>query len=327
MVLTLSTRMLHTTAQFLFISVFIGSAFSGAFAAGVESASVSSLGVKKYVFDPEVLSKIGVEAHQQANRNLKYDPDDLELRTIQEVADSRQAPDFEKAMITRLGSSAAYQALIQTAFDQYPGLKGSVVDNKGDGIFLVRKPNGQRSIIHPRELLFGYHFEETVRILHQMLKDKYPGQILDEIARPWNNVGGVFAQILIFSCSTNEYLAGFFTASEVPHGFSGVYPTMDVYDIMFSGEMTTNNSKNPIERFPQGFYSHLDRKDSWVYSMSSYTGMLDLGQGNVVANFWQGIIAPAIFNNHDFGSMNSQIRSCAKSIFTRAWLRLGLGKK
>lgn len=296
------------------------------FAANVDMMEFSATAQKKYTFDPETLSTLSVEAHQQANKNLKFDPDDPELRSIREEADSRLTTDFEKAMISRVGSTENYQILIQNAFEKYPGLKGSVIESKGDGVFTVKKPNGQRSVIHPRELLFGYHFEETIRILHQMLKAKYPGQILDEIERPWNNVGGVFAQILIFSCSTSEYLAGFFTASEVPHGFSGVYPSMDVYDVMFSGEMRTNNSKNPIERFPTGFYSHLDRKDSWVYSMSSYTGMLDLGQGNVVANFWQGIIAPAIFRNHDFGSMKSQIRSCAKSIFARAWFRLGLGK-
>ena len=319
----------RTDRKDLLAAVLLGTlvlAHGPSFATGSFSLEASESSRKKYVFDPDTLAQLGVQAHIQANQQLRYDIDDPELRALHPEQDLRQSTEFDKAMISRLGSNEAYQVLIQAALNFYSGLKGSVVEKGTDGILYVKKPNGQKSLIQPKDLLFGYHFEITVQVLHQLLKARYPGQILDEVQRPWNNVGGVFAQILIFSCSFSEYLAGFFTMSAVPHGFSGVYPSMDVYDVLFSGEMTSNNSKNPLERFPMGYYSHLNRKDSWVYSMSAYTGMIDLGQGNVTANIWQGIIAPTLFHNFDFGSMNSQLKSCAKSIFTRAWLRLGFGK-
>jgi hypothetical protein len=171
----------------------------------------------------------------------------------------------------------------------------------------------------PADLLSAYRAETIIYRLHELLKVRYPGEILDELVWVWNNVGGIYARLAVVSCSMSEYIAFFGTPLEQT-GYSGEYPYMDVYDIMISGEMYSHGPSSG-EGFPQtyleGDVSLLKRNESRVYKMGKFSYMLDYGRGFVPAALWQGIIAPYLFVNHDSQSAKEQLKACATAILKR----------
>jgi hypothetical protein len=166
------------------------------------------------------------------------------------------------------------------------------------------------------DLVEAYRTEVVADRIYDLLKEKHPDKILDHSQWIWNNVGGIYARMKILYCSLNEYIALFGTI--VPQtGFSGEYSQMDVYDIMYSGEMKSHNAKSegalPVT-YRAGDVSLLSKNETRVYTMDKFTYMIDYGRGNITPSLWQGVIAPFLFVNHDSHSFKTQLKDCGESI-------------
>lgn len=156
----------------------------------------------------------------------------------------------------------------------------------------------------------AYKTELILYEVHKQLKRRYGDKIVDTPKWYWNNVGGTYCRIAILAFTMNEYLALWGTNIQQT-GFSGYYSSMDVYDIMVTGKMYSfyaeSKSSNPVIYTPDDKISYLKRNTSKVYKLEPYTYMIDLGQGTITPSFWNGIIAPFIFNNQDWKSLLGQM--------------------
>jgi hypothetical protein len=163
----------------------------------------------------------------------------------------------------------------------------------------------------------AYRAEQVLIAVHAALKAAYPQQVVDKPIWIWNNVGGIYARMAIIACGLHEYLALFGTSTP-QSGFSGYYPGMEVYDIMLTGSMTSWGAApaaaNPLVYTPGDRRSLLARKETRYYTMGADTYMLDYGRGNIARAFWQGVIAPYLFVNHDWRSLETQLGVCAEQV-------------
>jgi hypothetical protein len=162
-----------------------------------------------------------------------------------------------------------------------------------------------------------YKTERTLEKFEELLKESHPGKILNQSEWIWNNVGGIHARLKVLYCSTKEYVVLFGT-QDFQDGFSGVYPYMDVWDIMLTGEMKSYSAKMR-ESYPKtykpGDTSLLKRNESRRYSMQGLSYMIDYGRGSIWRSFWSGIIAPYLFQNYDSHSAYIQIKDCIRSMW------------
>lgn len=172
--------------------------------------------------------------------------------------------------------------------------------------------------VKPEDLLRAHRYEGIAKILHRKLREVYGNKILPHPVRVINNVGGIFATMEIYNCSTREYLAGFGTMLEQT-GYSGRYPYMKVWDIMVDGEMVSHgiekNTSLPVTYGP-GDVSLLKKKERRIYTMTPGAMMIDYGRGFIVPAFNQGVILP-YKGNADWPSFKEQIWQCAKSFLNR----------
>lgn len=171
------------------------------------------------------------------------------------------------------------------------------------------------------DLRHAFRTELVLERTHQLLRQKYPALILPQSRWVWNNVGGVYARIKVLHCSPWEYIALWGT-SLPQHGFSGEYSYMKVYDIMLTGEMESNNASvdgAPPRLYTPGKTSLLEAGETRYYNLNSYTYMMDYGRGNISMAFYQGVVAPWLFANHDLDSLKGQMFSCGQSFMQGAW--------
>ncbi|MFZ9596437.1 MAG: hypothetical protein ACO3A2_10210 [Bdellovibrionia bacterium] len=170
--------------------------------------------------------------------------------------------------------------------------------------------------LEAKDILVAYRTEMILMRLHQTLLEKYPDKILKNPTWVWNNVGGVYARFLVLYCSFKEYL-GLWGSSIKQAGFSGVYPHIEFYDIVLSGEMKSNSAqsqKSLPKIYHAGDVSLLSRNESRFYSLDKFTYMIDYGRGRIAEGFWQGVLSPFFFANHDASSLKEQLKSCGGSI-------------
>jgi hypothetical protein len=171
----------------------------------------------------------------------------------------------------------------------------------------------------PEDLLTSIRFETISQNTHKKLRQVFGNLILKHPRRVINNVGGIYAMMEIYYCSSHEYIA-LFGSPMAQSGFSGRYRYMKVYDIMIDGIMKSagferHNSVATTYRAQD--ISLLKKKERKFYSMEAGTLMLDYGRGFILPAFWQGVIAPNLFVNHDSSSLMGQIKDCASSLFSR----------
>ncbi len=163
----------------------------------------------------------------------------------------------------------------------------------------------------------AFRTETVLEAVHAAYKARYGNLIIDKPIWAWNNVGNTYARIAILACSFKEYIALWGTALP-QEGFSGVYKSMDVFDIMVTGKMksgnASSNAANAEVYIPGGRVSHLQRGETRFYTLNEYTYMIDYGRGKIASSMWQGIFAPYLFSNHDWESLSTQFTECMKKI-------------
>jgi hypothetical protein len=167
------------------------------------------------------------------------------------------------------------------------------------------------------QMVAAYRTEQVLAAVHAALKAAYPQHVVDRPVWIWNNVGGIYARMAILACGLSEYVALFGT--NVPQqGFSGYHTGMDVWDIMVTGSMwsygAASTAANPLRYTPGERVSVLPRRETRYYTMDAFTYMIDYGRGSIARAFWQGILAPYFFINHDWESLKTQLGVCAERV-------------
>jgi hypothetical protein len=166
------------------------------------------------------------------------------------------------------------------------------------------------------DLIPAYRVEMIVKEFHQLLKQRYPGLILENPKWAWSNVGGAYGRVLILYCSLKEYIGVYGTALP-QNSFSGEFKGIDYFEILLSGRMETfgaSSEKALPKLFEAGDVSVLKSMETKFYSMDKFTYLINYGRGNIMNSLWQGVLAPFVFNNHDSGSLQEQFKSCSQSI-------------
>jgi len=179
-----------------------------------------------------------------------------------------------------------------------------------------KKPNGGH--VEWANLVTAHRFEGIAKSVHERLRNIYKDKILEHPVRVINNVGGMWAVMEIYNCSTTEYVALF--GSMFPQkGYSGLYPFMEVYDIMVDGKMVSHGIETdttlPVT-YEAGEISLLENSERRIYALETGAMMIDYGRGFIPAAMDQGIFTP-YKNNKDFASMRDQVLACAKSFLNR----------
>jgi hypothetical protein len=166
------------------------------------------------------------------------------------------------------------------------------------------------------DLIPAYRTEMIMNGLYGIAKNKYPTKILSSPKWAWNNVGHVYARILILYCSLDEYLSMWGT-SLAQNGFSGYYPKSEYYDIMMTGKMVSNDASSDHalpKTYVPGDVSLLAKKETRFYEMDKFTYMMDYGRGDIPGDLWEGVIAPFLFANQDSPSIIQQLKDCGSSV-------------
>ncbi len=142
------------------------------------------------------------------------------------------------------------------------------------------------------KLAVGQEPEQGIQTIMQALETKYPGKIRHELQWHFNWTGGTLGQMAIVYASLNEYIL-IFGSPIGSEGFSGRYSSMDVYDCMFAGEMTTY-MEGQIERtvYLPGDMAVLERHKGKGYTMTPGTYMLEYTTGNTLFSLPTGLFAP-----------------------------------
>jgi len=178
----------------------------------------------------------------------------------------------------------------------------------------------------------GYGFSEPTRLDPNHLKEKFIPEIimskfnilfkfkyfdlvLDPKDSEWtfNDVGFIKARIRILYSTLRQYVALF--GSPLPvEGYSGCY-TMEVSDIVLWNTMCSAGCQpqNAVsQEYGPGDISVLRSGEKRIYTMDN-TYMINVGIGNIVESFNQGIIHPA-FVDRDFGSAFEQLKTDIKAV-------------
>jgi hypothetical protein len=205
--------------------------------------------------------------------------------------------------------NAIGQQAVQEVDEFFKGTRPQVATKLASDYF-------EKSDAQDPDLLTAFRTEIILDRIQQILMEKNPDKILENSDWSWNNVGDIYGRIKILYCSMNEYVALFGT--QLPQeGFSGVYSSMFVYDIMVTGEMKSHGNSSE-DAFPMtyraGDISLLKKADSRFYNMGKYTYMIDYGRGNIATAVPQGIIEPYLFSNHDYASLRDQLKNCGTSV-------------
>ena len=166
-------------------------------------------------------------------------------------------------------------------------------------------------------MVAAYRTELVLAAVHAALKAAYPQAVVDRPIWIWNNVGGIYARMAILACGLHEYVALFGT-NVAQQGFSGYHAGMEVWDIMVTGAMWSYGASamaaNPLRYTPGGRVSVLSRSETRYYTMDAFTYMIDYGRGTIARAFWQGILAPYFFINHDWESLKTQLGVCTEQM-------------
>ncbi len=149
--------------------------------------------------------------------------------------------------------------------------------------------------------------EKRWEVIHQELLRRYPGKIAPEIRWTFNSAGNVICQIAIVYGSPTEYVA-FFGTPIGATGFSGRYGYADVWDLMVEGKMLTyvDGQFEPTV-YEAGDPAYLKRGAAKGVAYVGSTWMIDYGRGLPATMLPFGIIAPALFNTHDYESAWNQL--------------------
>lgn len=176
-----------------------------------------------------------------------------------------------------------------------------------------------------------FRTEMILERFYILLLDQFPDHINQPKDCPWtwNDVGFVKARIRILYCNLGhqgKYIA-LFGSSSRQHGYSGLYKHMEVYDIMITGLMKSysTHQKDALPHyFAPGEISDLRKNVDRYYHMMSTDAdyatnppsdkqeepyMIDMGVGNIVSAFPDGVIKPAFFLDYDYSSMIQQMKS------------------
>lgn len=172
--------------------------------------------------------------------------------------------------------------------------------------------------ISDEELFEGFETEMILERLYFKLKSQFPDLINDPEQCPWtwNDVGFIKARIRILCSKVGKdgFYGALFGSSIAQRGYSGSYKKMEVYDIMITGGMKSFD-QHPRASLPMvyraGDISDLKITEKRVYEMNDFTYMYDMGIGDPLFAFPDGIIKPALFQDYDLGSAFQEIRSSA----------------
>lgn len=204
-------------------------------------------------------------------------------------------------------SKLSFQELDKEAAEYFDNSKDQILVEGKDVNVYKENTDKQYDIEAKRN---AYQVEMILNEVHKGLKERYGDKIVNTLKWYWNNVGGTYCRIAILAFTMHEYIA-LWGSNISQTGFSGYYPSMDVYDIMVTGKMYSfeadSKRSNPTIYTPDDKISYLKRSTSKVYQLEPYTYMIDLGQGQIASSFWSGVIAPFLFNNQDWRSLFGQI--------------------
>jgi len=174
------------------------------------------------------------------------------------------------------------------------------------------------------EMLRSFKTEMILERFYLKLKNTFPDLINDPKDCPWtwNSVGFAKCRIRIL-CSkigNHGFYGALFGTTIGQKAYSGSYKHLThVYDIMLSGKMKSfsTNPKDAVGRdYGPGDISDLLSKTKRFYEMTEADEepyMYDMGIGNVVSAFPNGIIKPALFLDYDWESAWQQIESSFKA--------------
>lgn len=240
-----------------------------------------------------------------SNSWATYTPEDF--RTFSVQAERELQSTFD----TKSEEERAKQAMARFGLDPK-----SAQNEHGEWIIPNDPKNGTYSV-SPKRAIANLRNELLIEAIHEKVKGKYPKDgILNKIKWVFNDVGGINTKIAIGGCSDERYFAYFGTNTPMT-GFSGRYPSMDVYDVMIQGKMISYGADDVEKTFRLGDISKLSKKDARTYRMEKDTYMADVGIGKISHNFFKGIIGPFLFSNYDATSLEGQIGGCIQSMFSR----------
>lgn len=169
----------------------------------------------------------------------------------------------------------------------------------------------------------GADRERLIATVQDRLHARYPELVEPAPGREWwfNAVGGSLASIQVLWCSPREYVA--LWGSPVPtDGFSGRYPSLDVWDVMVTGRMASHAPDEHTVTWyenggPEGtrLTSYLARGEGRHFVLEPGAYMIDYGRGWLPGARRVGAHLGHTFVTGDRWSRRQMIRTCSRDTF------------
>ena len=159
--------------------------------------------------------------------------------------------------------------------------------------------------------------KERVEFIEKALKVRYPKSINEKATWTFNSVGGALAEMKVLFCSPQEYI-NIWGSPIGTEGHSGRYHQLEVWDVMFAGEMHSYiPGEHEFNVYHPGHTAFLPKGVARGFKLLPQTYMIDYGRGSLISAMGDGASAGHKYVTRDRVAAKQITHDCMSSMFGR----------